>query len=112
MESGGVGVISDHGWDTILALLSPIVSVIVSVIGAHYARSANKQAKVNASKTDQLMQQTMRAFLIQVLTGQLDMPIESFTKLYHAYYEAGGNGEIRDLAVAYLALKNKEDNNE
>lgn len=105
-------MISDHGWDTILALLSPLVSVVVSVISAHYARSASKQSKINTAKTDQLMQQTMRGFLIQVLTGQIDMPIETFTRLYHAYYEAGGNGEIRELAVAYLALKNKEDNNE
>lgn len=101
-------MISDHGWDTILALLSPIVSVTVSIISAHYAKCASKQSKINIAKTDQLMQQTMRGFLIQVLTGQVDMPIETFTRLYHAYYEAGGNGEIRDLAVAYLALKNKE----
>jgi len=108
-------VISDHGWDTILALISPLVSVVVSAYGAHYARKANHQAKVNSEKTDELMRQTMRGFLVQVLTGQLTMPIETFEELYRAYYNAGGNHEIRDMAVAYLALqssKGKEGGNE
>ena len=109
MEGGGVIVISDHGWDTILALLSPVVSVIVSVISAHYAKSASKQAKITVEKSDQLMQQTMRGFLIQVLTGQINMPVETFTRLYQAYYEAGGNGEIRDLAVSYLSSRKEEE---
>lgn len=100
-------MISDHGWDTILTLLSPIVSIIVSAYGAHFARQANKQAKINSEKSDQLMKQTMRGFLVQVLTGQLDMPIETFEELYRAYYNAGGNHEIRDMAVAYLAMKNR-----
>ena len=100
-------MISDHGWDTILTLLSPIVSIIVSAYGAHFARKANKQAKINGDKSDQLMKQTMRGFLVQVLTGQLDMPIETFEELYRAYYNAGGNHEIRDMAVAYLAMKNR-----
>lgn len=98
-------MISDHGWDTILALLSPLVSVTVSAVGAHYARKANQTAKVNCEKTDELMRQTMRGFLVQVLTGQLTMPIETFEELYRAYYNAGGNHEIRDMAVAYLALQ-------
>lgn len=37
------------------------------------------------------------------------MPVETFTRLYQAYYEAGGNGEIRDLAVSYLSNSRKED---
>ena len=108
-------MISDHGWDTILALLSPIVSVAVSAYGAHYARKANHQAKINCEKSDELMRQTMRGFLVQVLTGQLIMPIETFEELYRAYYNAGGNHEIRDMAVAYLALqstKGKEGHHE
>lgn len=109
MESGDTVVISDHGWDTMLALLSPVVSVIVSMISAHYAKSANKQAKLTVEKSDQLMQQTMRGFLIQVLTGQINMPVETFTRLYQAYYEAGGNGEIRDLAVTYLSHRKEEE---
>lgn len=103
-------MISDHGWDTLLTLLSPLVGVVVSIVSAHYAKSASKQAKINSQKSDQLMQQTMRGFLIQVLTGHTEIPLETFEELYRAYYEAGGNHEIRDMAVSYMiAQSNKED---
>lgn len=93
---------SDKGWESVALIVTTLISAVSGAVSAYFAKRSNANAKRACEKSDDLMQQTMRAFLIQVFTGQLKMPLETFEELYAAYYRAGGNHEIREMAIDYL----------
>ncbi len=95
---------SDHGWDTLLQ----IVTAIIAGITAWLANNSAKNAKQASDKTDDLMRQSMRSILMRVFTGQVSMPDTTVKEMFNAYTNAGGNHEVAEYAVKYFKEINDE----
>mgnify|MGYP006926041309 FL=1 len=98
-------MISDHGWDTILA----IITALIGATSTFYARKSLKTGERVEKNSQAIMKQCMRSILMRVFTNQVKLPYETVIELYDAYRIAGGNHEVGGYAKKYFAKIGKDD---